>query len=66
MRRSFESTFRKAQDGATQPPPPLCRSGELKGFVFPYLGQRDQALPVIPATCRGADQVVDYRPTSRR
>ncbi|MGH2780875.1 MAG: patatin-like phospholipase family protein, partial [Thermoleophilaceae bacterium] len=60
MRRSFESTFRKAQDGARNRLHLHAASGELKGFVFPYLGQRDQALPVIPADLPRRDQVVGY------
>jgi NTE family protein len=60
MRRSFESTFRKAQDGARNRLHLYAASGELQGFVFPYLGQRDQALPVIPADLTRREQVVDY------
>jgi NTE family protein len=60
MRRSFESTFRKAQDGARNRLHLYAASGELKGFVFPYLGQRDNALPVIPTDLPLREQVVDY------
>lgn len=60
MRRSFESTFRKAQDGARNRLHLYAASGELKGFVFPYLGQRDRALPFIPADLPRRHQVVDY------
>lgn len=35
-------------------------SGEIHGFVMPYLGQRDSALPVLPPDLVSRDQVVDY------
>jgi NTE family protein len=60
MRRSFEATFRKAQDGARNRLHLHAASGELKGFVFPYLGQNDRALPLIPADMPRRDEVVDY------
>lgn len=60
MRRSFESTFRKAQDGTRNRLYLYASSGELKGFVFPYLGQRDNALPFVSADLPRREQVVDY------
>ena len=60
MRRSFEATFRKAQDGARNRLHLYAASGELKGFVFPYLGQSDRALPLIPADLPRRQEVVDY------
>jgi NTE family protein len=60
MSRSFESTFRKAQDGARNRLHLYAASGELAGFAFPYLGQRDAALPVIPADMPRREEVVDY------
>lgn len=60
MRRSFEATFRKAQDGARNRLHLYAASGELKGFVFPYLGQSDRALPLIPADLPRREDVVDY------
>jgi NTE family protein len=59
MRRSFEATFRKAQDGARNRLHLYAASGELKGFVFPYLGQSDRALPLIPADLPRREEVVD-------
>lgn len=38
----------------------MSASGEIKGFLMPYLGQRDSALPVRPADLVSRDQVVDY------
>ena len=60
MRRAFESTFRKAQDGARNRLHLHTASGQLKGFVFPYLGQRDSELPLIPVDLPRREQVVDY------
>jgi NTE family protein len=38
----------------------MAANGEIKGFVMPYLGQRDSALPVRPADLVPRDQVFDY------
>jgi len=38
----------------------MAASGEIQGFVMPYLGQRDSALPVRPADLVTRDQVFDY------
>lgn len=38
----------------------MAASGEIQGFLMPYLGQRDNALPVRPADLVSRDQVVDY------
>lgn len=38
----------------------MAASGEIQGFLMPYLGQRDCALPVRPADLVSRDQVVDY------
>ncbi len=38
----------------------MSANGEIKGFLMPYLGQRDSALPVRPADLVSRDQVVDY------
>jgi NTE family protein len=38
----------------------MAASGEIKGFVMPYLGQRDSALPVAPADLISRDEVVSY------
>ena len=38
----------------------MAASGEINGFLMPYLGQQDSALPVRPADLVSRDQVVDY------
>lgn len=38
----------------------MAASGEIQGFLMPYLGQRDSALPIQPVDLVGRDQVVDY------
>jgi NTE family protein len=38
----------------------MATSGEIQGFLMPYLGQRDSALPVRPADLVTRDQVLDY------
>lgn len=38
----------------------MAESGEIQGFLMPYLGQQDSALPVRPADLVSRDQVVDY------
>jgi len=48
----------------------MAASGEIQGFLMPYLGQRDSALPVRPADLVTRDQVFDYptnfNPMSKR
>jgi NTE family protein len=48
MSRSFESTFRKVQDGGRARLYSALERGEISGLVMPYLGQLDHTLPVIP------------------
>jgi NTE family protein len=38
----------------------MAANGEIQGFLMPYLGQRDSALPLRPADLVTRDQVVDY------
>lgn len=38
----------------------MAATGEIQGFLLPYLGQRDSALPVRPADLVTCDQVFDY------
>lgn len=38
----------------------MAISGEIQGFLMPYLGQRDSALPVRPADLVTRDEVFDY------
>lgn len=60
MARSFESTFRKNLDGARARLHHLQDSGAINGFVLAYLGQQDDALPVIPSELVRREAVVDY------
>jgi NTE family protein len=60
MRRSFESVFRKAQDAGRARLHEFAATGKLAGFVMPYLGNRDDVLPVrLPDLVTRAD-VIDY------
>lgn len=38
----------------------MSSSGEIQGFVMPYLGQQDNALPVRPADLISREEVADY------
>ena len=38
----------------------MAESKEIQGFVMPYLGQKDEALPMPPADLVTRDQVLDY------
>ena len=65
VQRSFESTFRKLQDGGRGRLHELAASGRLRGFLMPYLGQQDDELPVAPTDLVARDAVADY-PTDFR
>jgi predicted acylesterase/phospholipase RssA len=58
--RSFEATFRKAQDGQRARLHEFAVGGELRGFVMPYLGQLDRSLPWRPAELTPREAVADY------
>jgi NTE family protein len=60
LRRSFEVTFRKAQDGVRNRLHMHGASGALKGFVMPYLGQQDRALPILPVDLPLRAEVAHY------
>jgi NTE family protein len=60
LRRSFESTFRKAQDGVRNRLFMHRASGALEGFVLPYLGQQEYELPVVPIDLPLRAEVADY------
>lgn len=59
VKRSFEATFRKLQDGGRGRLHDLAESGDLAGFAMPYLGQQDHALPVVPADLVARERVAD-------
>ncbi len=57
---AFESVFRKAQDGLLNRLHLHKRAGSIKGFILPYLGQQDQALPLRPSDLIQRHEVIDY------
>jgi predicted acylesterase/phospholipase RssA len=65
VRRSFEASFRKLQDGGRGRLHALTEAGALTGFAMPYLGQQDRALPAAPADLVSREAVADY-PTDFR
>ncbi|TGG92889.1 patatin [Natronospirillum operosum] len=48
MHAAFESVFARAQNHATKRLFDLKESGKLKGFLLPYLGQKDSSLKFAP------------------
>ena len=60
MDASFQSVFRKVQDAGIQRLHMHKRSGNIKGFILPYLGQQDQALPLRPPDLVRRDEVFGY------
>lgn len=60
MKRSFEAVYRKVQDGGKGVLFDHQRNGALKGIVMPFLGQRDDALPIQPTNLVRRGDVVGY------
>ena len=60
MHRSFLSVFRKVQDATRKHLHYLANDGKISGFVLCYLGQKDEALPWIPAELPRRNEVKDY------
>ena len=60
MDASFQSVFRKAQDAAIQRLHMHNASGSIRGFILPYLGQQDRALPLQPPDLVHRDEVFGY------
>jgi NTE family protein len=60
MKRSFETTFRKLQDGGRARLHNDVAAGELRGFLLPYLGQQDSTLPWQPPDLVRREQVANY------
>ena len=58
--RTFLTVFRKLQDAARKRLHWLGQSGTVSGFVLPYLGQNDDALPWFPAGLPPRDDVRSY------
>ncbi len=57
---SFESVFRKAQDAAVNRLHMHVQAGSIRGFILPYLGQQDHALPIELPDLVTRDEVVGY------
>ncbi|WP_419826892.1 patatin-like phospholipase family protein [Sphingomonas sp.] len=60
MNAAFESVFARAQNLATTRLYDLVRAGELKGFLLPYLGQRDDKLRYPPDDLVRHEDVAGY------
>lgn len=60
VQRSFESTYRKVQDSGRGRLHDDAASGRLRGFVMPYLGQQDRALPSPPSDLVRREAVASY------
>ncbi|MAL18647.1 MAG: patatin [Balneola sp.] len=60
MNQSYQTTFRKRQDGIKKDLHEYLKSGKIDGFIFSYLGQNDNALPYLPANFITNDQVNTY------
>jgi len=57
---AFETVFRKATDATMNRLHYLRSSGKLRGFILPYLGQQDKALPSLPSEFVSRDAVLGY------
>ena len=60
VQRSFESTFRKLQDGGRGRLYDLTAAGRLRGFAMPYLGQQDHSIPSAPPDLVPRGAVANY------
>jgi NTE family protein len=58
--QSFEVVHRRVQESTMNRLHNLSQTGEIKGFVMPYLGQQDEALPFKPSNFITRAEVVDY------
>jgi NTE family protein len=60
MGRSVEVIFKKNQDAAMKRLHHFASSGQLKGFILPYLGQSDASVPQGPIDLVARESVSDY------
>ncbi len=60
MQQSFETTHRRVQTAAYARLHNHVETGQLAGFVMPYLGQQDDRLPFRPPDLVPREQVVTY------
>jgi NTE family protein len=57
---AFETVFRKVQDATMNRLHLLKQASQIKGFILPYLGQQDGALPLLPPDLVRRDEVLGY------
>ncbi len=60
MKRSFDITYRKTQDGARARLHAAGATGQLRGFVHAYLGMHDRRLPMPASGLVPMEQVNAY------
>ncbi|OZC93055.1 hypothetical protein CH282_01695 [Rhodococcus sp. 06-418-1B] len=60
LKRSFDITYEKAQDGGRSTLHAVSTSGPVRGIVHSYLAQRDDKLPVHLADLVPRSAVIDY------
>lgn len=60
MSRAFETTHRQVQHGTQTRLHQWREHGALKGFIYAYLGQQDDRLPLKPDNFVTRDRVVSY------
>ena len=60
IKRAFGVIHRRVQDSAMSHLHELRRTGEIKGFVMPYLGQLDEKLTWKPSGLLPRSQVISY------
>ncbi|MDC0609154.1 patatin-like phospholipase family protein [Vibrio sp.] len=60
MEAAFESVFARAQNFATKRLFDLKESGKLKGFLLPYLGQKDSSLMFAPDNLVSGELTAGY------
>jgi NTE family protein len=60
MKRSFESVYRKVQDGGKSDLFQHAARGTLRGLVLPFLGQNDEAFPIRPPNLVPRDAIIRY------
>jgi NTE family protein len=60
MTRSFVTVHRKLHDYSYSRLHKYLAYNEIKGFILPFLGQRDERLPIIPPDLVRREEVCDY------
>jgi NTE family protein len=60
MYSAFSAVFDRAQNAAMHRLHEAQRTGQIKGFLFPYLGQQDRQLPNPPADLMRREEAHAY------